>query len=121
MDLALTLTLVGMTVVFAALIILAFLISALSKAVNSNKNINADKQNNVLITPVTSTSSIDAKTGTDVQNDDELVAVITAAILASMKQEPDFRIRVKSLRRIQDNSPAWNVAGKLSLLNANMQ
>jgi sodium pump decarboxylase gamma subunit len=124
MDLALTLTIVGMGVVFAALVILAFTISLLSKAVNLNKN--TEKPANVASNTVNAdTISNEISTNNEVsannENDEQLVAVITAAIMASMKHNPDFKIRIKSFRRIPDSSPAWNTAGKLATVNANVR
>lgn len=44
--------------------------------------------------------------------DENLVAVLTAAVLASMGIEPEYKIRVKSFRRIPQSSPIWNIAGR---------
>jgi len=127
MDLASTLTIVGMVVVFAALIVLAFSISILSKIININKNKNADTVNSAdMATNTVNTGTVNAGTvktqfHTSSQDDSELIAVITAAIMASMKQNPDFKIKIKSFRRIPDNSPEWNIAGKLASLNANIR
>ena len=45
------------------------------------------------------------------QNDEELVAVITAAVAASLGLNmPD--INVKSIRRVPQNSLAWSEMGK---------
>ena len=125
MDLALTLTLVGLTVVFAALIILAFLISVLSKAINLfKKDGNIGKEKDLPVNPANNISNISTETKSDVNTDvknDSLIAVITAAIYASMKQQPDFKIRVKSIKRVQDNSPAWNLAGKIALFDAKVR
>jgi sodium pump decarboxylase gamma subunit len=48
---------------------------------------------------------------------DELIAVITAAVLASMEKKPECRIQVKSVRRIPQASPVWNLAGRTELLS----
>jgi len=122
LDLGLMLTLVGITVVFSALAILAMLISLFSKVFALKKTpavSNAEKNsiaNNPVNTPNSSGTNINLKT-----QDEELIPVLTAAILAYMKQSPDFKIRVKSFRRVQDNSPAWNVAGKREQLDAKLQ
>lgn len=116
MDLASTLTIVGMVVVFAALVVLAFAISLLSKVININKNADTEKPADVTTSTV-NTGTANTDTHTDNRNDEELIAVITAAIMASMKQCPDFKIRVKSFRRIPNNSPEWNVAGRLATIN----
>lgn len=43
--------------------------------------------------------------------DDSLVAILTAAVLASMGN-PDIKIRVTSFRRIPQTSPIWNTIGR---------
>ncbi|HHV96381.1 MAG TPA: OadG family protein [Clostridiaceae bacterium] len=121
MDLAGTLTIVGMVVVFAALIILALAISLLGKAININKNAIAEKAaSNAIKTDIVNTGAANTQSQISNQDDKELIAVITAAIMASMKGSSDFKIRVKSFRRIPDNSPEWNIAGKLTTINANI-
>lgn len=125
MDLASTLTIVGLVVVFSALVLLAFAIFLLSKVININKNAGTKKSADITASTVNTdtvnTSTVKTEPHTSSQNDSELIAVITAAIIASMKQSPDFKIRVKSFRRIPDNSPEWNVAGKLAIINENIK
>lgn len=41
----------------------------------------------------------------------ELVAAITAAIMASM-QDSNIGLRVKSIKRIGHTTPIWNIAGR---------
>ena len=49
-------------------------------------------------------------------DDEELVAVITAAIAASLNTST-YNLRIKSLRRIDNNQPAWNRAGIRETIN----
>ena len=43
-------------------------------------------------------------------NDEELIAVLTAAIAASLNTST-YNLKIKSYRRIGSNAPAWNRAG----------
>lgn len=117
MDLAINLTFVGITVVFLALIILSLSIYVFSKIIESTgkKNINkATEQKNE-----SSVVEIDEKSS-DIENstsNEELVAVITAAVMACMKRTPGCKIQVKSFRRIPQTSPAWNIRGRNEYIN----
>lgn len=45
-------------------------------------------------------------------SDETLIAVLTAAVMASMQNSPDIKIRVTSFRRIPQSSPVWNTVGR---------
>ncbi|WP_010247496.1 OadG family protein [Acetivibrio cellulolyticus] len=45
-------------------------------------------------------------------SDDSLIAILTAAVMASMQSSPDVKIRVTSFRRIPQSSPVWNTIGR---------
>jgi hypothetical protein len=51
-----------------------------------------------------------------IHTDDEILAVIAAAI-AAMETRPGYRLVVRSMRRVPQISPAWNTAGRLERLN----
>jgi len=42
----------------------------------------------------------------------EMVAVITAAVMASIQSNNNSGLRVKSIKRIGHTTPIWNVAGR---------
>lgn len=46
----------------------------------------------------------------DAEDEDELIAVLTAAVAASLKTST-YNLKIKSYRRIHDNRPAWNKEG----------
>lgn len=99
-------TVFSMSVVFAGLIFLAMLISVL-KAVSVEK----EEVKKETIT------SIEAKRNTaekaeEIKTDDgELVAVIAAAVAASLGANiPD--INIKSIKRLQQSSTTWAAAGR---------
>ncbi len=52
------------------------------------------------------------QTGNKDLSDDSLVAVLTAAVMASMQSSPNIKIRVTSFRRIPQSSPVWNTIGR---------
>lgn len=49
-------------------------------------------------------------------NEEELVAVLTAAVAASLNTST-YNLNIKSYRRINDNKPAWNKAGIRETIN----
>lgn len=112
-SIAINTTLVGLFIVFIALIILAFLISLFGKAMGLKlKTKTAVEENNE-----TSVSEITQDYTTqfpsDSTSDEELVAILTAAVLASMQNGAECNIKVKSFRRLPQQAPAWNTAGRM--------
>ena len=116
MPLAINLTFVGITVVFIALILLSLIIYVSTKLLTIKKSGRAKKD---AITDEASILEIDEdediSLGKAISNkpDVELVAVIMAAIQASMTPESQCRLVIKSLRRVEQSSPVWNRAGRL--------
>ena len=105
-------TLLGMGITFAALIILQFIISLMDKILNTSreKPINAAAAAPIKIAPaITTTESR--------QDDNELVAVITAVIAMKMKTSVG-RIVIKNIEKVDDRSPAWNMAGIIEQMNS---
>lgn len=104
---SLVITVFSMIVVFTVLIIISFLISAL-KSVGGEKKVEPVKQ-------VAKQEPIKANENLQVAdtkvNDEELVAVIAAAIAASLGVSiPE--INIKSIRRVEQRTPAWSSAGR---------
>lgn len=109
-------TVVSMIVVFAVLVLIAYLINALKVISNGNKkdasveasktssNIEAAKTNNSLEDKGIVTTSED-------EIDEELVAVIAAAVAANLGLNiPD--IRINSIRRVPQMNSSWAQAAK---------
>ncbi len=90
----------GLGSVFVVLVLLIACI-ALLKHLTRSKN-----QEAAVKAPVVATTPKD-------EDDDEgeLVAVIAAAI-ACMAQREGKKYKIKSYRRIKNNNPAWNIAGR---------
>jgi hypothetical protein len=51
--------------------------------------------------------------------DDELLAVISAAV-AAMETRPGYRLVVRSMRQIPQSSPVWNTTGRIERLNRDL-
>jgi Na+-transporting methylmalonyl-CoA/oxaloacetate decarboxylase gamma subunit len=126
LSLAVNVIFVGITVVFLSLIVLSFCITLFVKILGLKKNRaeSADSVNNQ--TPISETN-IDNETGVsgigsaDSEfSDQELVAVLTAAIMASGRTRPDSKIRIASYRRVPLNSPAWNAAGRAGIISGRL-
>ena len=98
-------TLMGMGITFIALIILQIIISLMDRLLNR-----------------TATASVAAPETTPaasavLQDDQELVAVLTAAIAMKMKTSVG-NIVIRNIEKIEDRSPAWNRAGIIEQMNS---
>lgn len=51
------------------------------------------------------------------ENDEELIAVITAAIAASLNTS-EYNLKIKSFRRITDSQSQWNKAGVRDIIDS---
>jgi sodium pump decarboxylase gamma subunit len=88
---------IGIAIVFAVLVLLIFIIQFISKVVASIENKDKSVPEKVNEQPVVPATAPVATQRTD---DLELVAVITAAIAASMGTTSD-RLQVRSLRKVE--------------------
>lgn len=96
-------TLIGMLVVFFGLIILIGLIKIITMLTTEKKKAKvAETPAPVAAAPVTAAPVA-------VKDDDELIAVITAAVSCMMEEGTSFTVR--HVRRIS-NAPAWQKAGR---------
>lgn len=99
-------TVVGLAIVFGVLVVL-MLVLMLFKVIfyKDPKKAQPAKQ------PTEQTVQVTAPTPIAPQNDDtELVAVLTAAIAASLNTST-YNLRIKSYRRVDTKANAWNSAG----------
>lgn len=98
-------SILGMGTVFVVLFALIFSIWFINRLVRSNKK--SEESNNISKVEQkveeTATASLD---GTE-----ELIAVITAAVAASLNRST-HSIVVRSVTRIPGSSPVWNQAGR---------
>ena len=109
----LNVTFVGITVVFLGLIALAIIVYAYPKLINLflNKNKKGEKTE-----PETQEETV-VEIASDEEDSEELIAVLTAAIAASMGADYASKIRVSSFRRVNKKSPVWNASGRQESLN----
>ena len=108
-------SIVGISVVFLALVALSFFIYLFGKVMVNGFNKKKTKTVKAEIKDV-KTVEINA----DVEDDAELIAVITAAIQASLINagiSPECKIVVKSFKRVGNDAPVWNSTGREELLN----
>ena len=104
----LSVALVGIGTVFVGLIILIALIKLMEKVMNAATG----KQK--AAAPAPAAPAPVAEEPVEETDDDELIAVIAAAVAAAMEQSGEENTTgfvVRSIRRI-NNAPAWNRAGR---------
>lgn len=137
---ALNVMFVGIFVVFLSLILLSVIIALFSRALAGRKtktgggsgNTNTDTainnsgdvvsidnsvdcaaQDSVISNEIISASAVNS-----IDDDTELVAVITAAIIAGgFYTSPGHKLIVRSIRRLPQISPIWNIAGRTELIS----
>lgn len=101
-------TFFSVIMVFLVLIVILIFISMLKNMNRKEKpiDINDDKNFNTVKTQEKTLVKEEEKT-----DEEELVAVICAAIAASLDVESQ-EINIKSIRRLTDSSPVWARAGR---------
>jgi sodium pump decarboxylase gamma subunit len=100
-------TVIGMGITFIVLLVLSYVLDLfriLSKGPSSKKADAEEKAEKIKPEPV---ENISIAEETNSKNDLELVAVITAAIAASLNTTSD-QLVVRSFRRIGNRSSQWN-------------
>ena len=121
----LVVTLIGLGTVFVVLILLLLMLEGMkmlfSKKKTDDKNYNDEvvvkqenlsfsKQNEDILTQSSADSDID---------EGELIAVLTAAVAATLKQS-SYNLIVKSFRRVDQTSPVWNTTGRKEILDTKL-
>lgn len=96
---------VGLGIVFGVLIILMLVLMLFKVIFYKNNSKKKDEIEQETVNEVKQTSS-----------NDELIAVLTAAIAASLNTST-YNLKIKSYRRIENNKPAWNKAGINETIN----
>lgn len=92
--------LLGMLTIFAILFIIYILILVLGKAMTAAKKGKKSKKKDVVVTEKASEPTANTVSPISANNDEELVAVIAAAISAYTK-EPSTKFRVVSFKHIK--------------------
>ncbi|MCT4633310.1 MAG: OadG family protein [Firmicutes bacterium] len=111
MTASLMVTVLGMGITFAALLIIWGVIALMSKIL-------APKPKNEPVVVQTTTPEVAAVEVSE-EDDEELIAVITAAVAASMNTSI-HNIVVRNIVRSNENSTAWSSAGRVDRINANL-
>ncbi len=99
----------GIMTVFAVLIILWIAIIIMHKCATLGQG-KEKKQEKPAAAPAPAVAPKAAPTAVE-EDDDELIAVLTAAVAASLNTST-YNLRIKSFRRIGQNAPAWNAVSR---------
>lgn len=98
-------TVIGLLIVFAVLIILMLVLQAMKYifAPKAKKEESLPKAVPEQVQPAAAAAEPES-------DDEELIAVLTAAVAASLNTST-YNLKIKSYRRVGNNAPAWNRAG----------
>lgn len=102
---------VGISIVFSVLVIL-MLVLMLFKVIFYKEPKKDTVKAEVKVEKAPEVSSSTTKT----IDDGELIAVLTAAIAASLNTST-YNLRIKSYRRVEDSKPSWRKAGITETIN----
>ena len=102
-------TIIGLAIVFAVLVILMFVLKIMEKIFAPKTEKKAE-----VVAPV---SVVKQAKVVETEDDEEIIAVLTAAIAASLNTST-YNLRIKSFRRVANNAPAWNKAGLNETINS---
>lgn len=116
---SLQVALIGMAIVFIALIVLVFLFKIMSFVVTrakSDKRKDAPSPAHAVPAPVVPPVAAPILKAAQQDEEDEIAAVIAA--VTALCQDSGNGLVVRSVRHIGKNAPAWNLAGRQdSILN----
>ena len=107
-------TVVGLAIVFGVLIILMLVLMAFKAIFYKEPEKAAEALPNA-----ESIALPAAKTGPEAKpaDDGELIAVLTAAVAASLSTST-YHLNIKSYRRVGNEAPVWNQAGLEDVINS---
>lgn len=103
---------VGLAIVFGVLIIL-MIVLMLFKVIFYKDD---SKKKTMSEQPAQNQETVNNVAENNISND-ELIAVLTAAVAASLNTST-YNLRIKSYRRVEPNRPAWNRAGITETINS---
>lgn len=109
----LIITVFSMLIVFAALLVINFILYGFKVFKNKEAKNNVVKVKRE--TQKQTTASKEQAVNLD-SNEEELVAVITAALAASLSR-PASDIRIRKITRVNQSSSIWSRAGRLEQMN----
>ncbi len=118
-------TVIGLLIVFSVLITL-MLVMMLMKVVFYNptqpkkdkaKKASAPKGKKSSQTPDDELMAVISAAVASTMDESELIAVLTAAVAASLNTST-YNLKIKSYRRVENAAPAWNKAGLRDVIDA---
>lgn len=104
---AIFVTLFSMGIVFLTLVVISFILSGFKSAFYKDEKKTPVKKE---VPPISDNAKVES-TEELVDNDEEIVAVIAAAIAAQTGEAVE-NIYIRNIKRATQNSPAWAVAGR---------
>lgn len=114
MEASLMVTALGMLITFTVLILLWGLINVMSRVVASIENKGKKDVDTVPGTTVAVQPVVEAVVTEE--EDEELIAVISAAVAASLNTSI-HNIVVRNVARVDDPTPAWGKSGRVEQMN----
>lgn len=94
-------TVLGLAIVFGVLVVLMIVLYLFKVIFYKDPEKNVNNVNDV----------VEANTASATEDEEELVAVLTAAVAASLKTTTD-RVRINTYKRVHTDPPVWNRAGR---------
>ncbi len=107
---------VGFVLVLAALLLLSTIVALLPKILALGKK----KEKKVQVSQVAPVAEAEVTISEEAEDEEELVAVLTAAIMSYYGNETKCNLKVTSFKRIDNASSAWSNAGKRDHLDASL-
>lgn len=109
-------TILGMGITFVALIIIWGMAVVLTKIV---RNIENKGDTKIKVVKTTKNKKVEVEEVYEETNEEELIAVISAAIASSLKTSVD-NIIVRNIVRVNDDTPTWGVVGRINQVNSKL-
>lgn len=114
---SLQVTLLGVVIVFVALGMLFIIIKILDNFIHQAESSSAKRKDQKAAAATAAPAPAAAPVAEEkVQDDGELVAVIAAAVAASLHTST-HNIIVRNIVRVPDQTPAWNRLGRMQQIN----
>ena len=115
---SLQVTVLGVVIVALALVLLYYAINIMEKLLQQPQKTATQTPEEKTATAPAAASAEEQETqqGAKDQDNEELIAVITAAIAASLETST-HNIVVRNIVRTADNTPAWGKAGRMEQIN----
>ncbi len=110
-NLGINVTITGIVIVFAMLVLLVLILSAFGSIFSKGSKVKAEKPAVEPTVVKKETPKVSAPVVANTQNNDEIIAVIAAAV-AAMYEGSDVQPVIRKIKRSNSKSrPAWTAAG----------